>query len=355
LPSWRFWGLGCLQTRLPRPPGITAYTSTVTASVYASNDGVGGDKGNWCVDSGTNKFVTNDEYDFIPGSVNLTETIVSVGSGTCVSPMTGDVLVRSTDTDVLVKFTNVLLLPDCEAKLMPVSPFDHKGCTLTIANGQVQLNEASGDLLFGGSGFGALYFFRAQTVRVHEQHEQQLQDSEEERTDGPDTSSGGLASYFGLPAGGLKIGALDFPRRLLEAHWAYGHLNFSKLRKLLGLKKGDDPDCASCTIALSRQRALAKTKTVRSTRVNHRLHLDLGFTKDCTFCFQLCVDDWSREGFLLMLSSKSDAFDSFIELQRQRDNEDAPWRLAVVKTDSEPLYIHVETLCRGMQIAGVST
>ena len=121
-------------------------------------------------------------------------------------------------------------------------------------------------------------------------------------------------------------------------HWAYGHLHFTKLRKLLGLKAGDDPDCAACTMAMSRQKSLSKVRRDRSTRVNHRAHIDLGFTRDTNYCFQLVIDDFTRESFLDILDSKADALSSFQRLQRQRDNDHAPYSLAYVKTDSEPLY-----------------
>jgi hypothetical protein len=132
--------------------------------------------------------------------------------------------------------------------------------------------------------------------------------------------------------------ALGFARRLLEAHWAYGHLSFKKLRKLLGLGKGDDPDCAACTIANSRKKSLAKNKFDRSTRNNHRKHVDLGFTRNSKFVFQLGIDDFTRESYLDVLSSKSDALSSFQSLQRHHDNEYAPYSLSIIRTDSEPLY-----------------
>ena len=138
--------------------------------------------------------------------------------------------------------------------------------------------------------------------------------------------------------GRITAGSRDFGKQLLEAHWAYGHLHFKKLRKLLGLKPGNDPDCAACTIALSRQHAMSKERYDRSTRVNHRKHLDIGFTKTCLISFQLAVDDYTREGYLDVLDSKKFALESFDALQRQHNNEYAPYKLAVLRCDVEPLY-----------------
>ena len=90
----------------------------------------------------------------------------------------------------------------------------------------------------------------------------------------------------------------------MEAHWAYGHLHFDKLRKLLGLKKGDEPECPTCTIANSRQQSMAKHAAARSTRVCHRMHADVGFTRACDYRFQLCIDDYSRVSYLDVINSK---------------------------------------------------
>jgi hypothetical protein len=269
----------------------------------------------WCSDSGTNRFVTNDYNDFVPGSVREVSTNVAVGSGTVVSPMVGDVLVRSLDHDTLIKCTNVLLLRDCENKLMPASPFIRKGYTIAYSDyDKCHLHAPDGSPLFTGQDFEGLYYFRSETVRVADPI--------------PSSAVGGY-SFFGLPMGkAVKAATSDFAQRLLESHQAFGHLNFTKLRKMFGLQKGDDPDCAACTIANSRLKPLSKTRQDRSTRANHRVYLDIGFTQDSRYCFQLCVDDFTRESFLDVLDSKKDALESFQKLQSQRDNDHAPYSLA---------------------------
>ena len=68
------------------------------------------------------------------------------------------------------------------------------------------------------------------------------------------------------------------------------------------------------------------------------MHLDLGFTKGSKHCFQLVVDDYSRFSWIDVLHKKSDAFESFQNLQKQHKNEFAPYSLAYIRTDSEPLY-----------------
>jgi hypothetical protein len=182
-----------------------------------------------------------------------------------------------------------------------------------MKDNKVDLFSERGKPIFSGRDFGGLYLYKSKTI----------------------VSSS--TSLFGLAAGQSQK-SQDFPQRLLEAHWCYGHLHFSKLRKLLGLGKGPDPDCAACTIAKSKIATLSKTKYDRSIRINHRLHLDIGFTSNSKYCFQLAIDDYSRIGFLDVFNNKSEAFDAFTSLHRQRNNHHCPYSLAVLRTDSEPLY-----------------
>lgn len=246
-------------------------------------------------------------------------TVVGVGSGDVTATMSGTIIVKSLDHGCTIKCEHVLYLPHCGQKLMPSSIFIRKGCQLRLGNyDEVTLSSKEGVPILSGKEFGGLYFYRCKTVS---------------------NTSEANETYFGLPAGQpVNSSSQNFGQRLLEAHWAYGHLHFTKLRKLLGLAKGDDPDCASCTIAMSRKAALSKGKFTRSTRINHRKHVDVGFTKNCNYCFQLVIDDYNREGFLDVLKSKDEAFASFLTLQRKHDNEHAPYKLAVLRTDGEPLY-----------------
>ena len=301
--------------------------ATASSSVYNGQHGVNKRPIGleWCSDTGTNRFVTNDAADFIPGTVKHTPTVVAVGSGNVTSPMTGDVLVRSLDHDVIIKCTDVLLLPDCVNKLMPASPFVRKGCTIAMSPpDRVILTTRDGSPLFTGVEHSGLFYYNSETL-----HSEAAPDMK------PEEQS---YAFFGLRVGAIREGAADFGKRLQQAHWAYGHLNFQKLRKILGLKPGDDPDCAACTIANARRKTLSKTRHDRSTRPNHRLHLDVGFTQDCDLIFQLAIDDYTRESFLDILDTKADALDSFQALQLCRDNDHAPYSLAYLKTDSEPLY-----------------
>jgi hypothetical protein len=274
----------------------------------------------WVADSGTNRFVTNDINDFISGSVVQNPLKVAVGGGYTTSPCSGSVLVQSLNHGVTIRCDKVILLPHCAKKLMPALQFTKKGCTLEFGE-KVTLRAKDGKPILSGPEIGGLFYFRAKTIKS---------------TDEPPAADVLQASsLFGLPSSHNA----DFPRRLLEAHWSFGHLNFDKLRKLLGLKKGDDPECPICTIAKQKQAALAdETKRVRSTRPCHRMYMDVGFTAGSDYIFTLYVDDYHRVSYLDMMDTKSQSLEKWCELKHKLENEFMPWKFAVIFTDSEPLY-----------------
>jgi hypothetical protein len=292
-----------------------AFVSTVLFN--GAGTGVLGDSV-WCCDTGTNRFVTNDSSDFIPGSVVNEVTSVAVGGGATSSPQHGTVLLRSTVHKRIVCAKNVLFMPLCAKKLMPVSPFTMKGCSLTVTS-TVALSDSHDRPLFTGFQQGGLFYFPCEVVK--------------------DSNCKSNDVFFGLPADPTKYStsSADFPQRLLEAHFALGHLAFPKVRKFLGLKDGENPRCTTCAVALSRTAPLPKT-TQRSTRINHRIHLDLGFTRGNSHSFQLAVDDFTRVSYLSVLDSKSDVLSSWTDLKTHLEKRHAPWAFAIVKTDSEPIY-----------------
>ena len=292
-----------------------------SSSYFNENDPSGTSKDlQWVADSGTNRFVTNDINDFMPGSVVHTQVNVAVGGGSTVSPCSGSVLIYGLDHNVTIQCDNVILLPKCARKLMPAHQFTKKGCVLEFSD-VVTLRTGSGKPILSGPEIGGLFYFHAKTIHATDQL--------------PAVNALQASSLFGLPSSHNA----DFPRRLLEAHWSYGHLNFGKLRKLLGLAKGDDPECPICTIAKQKQAALAdETKKVRSSRPCHRMHMDIGFTAGSEFIFALYVDDYHRISYLDLLDSKSQSLEKWCELKRRLENEFMPWKFAIIFTDSEPLY-----------------
>jgi hypothetical protein len=305
-----------------------SHSSYVRASSYFNSDceNAGILELEWLADTGTNRFVTNDINDFIPGTVVYSPLNVAVGGGTTNSPCSGAVLVFSLDHNITIRCDDVILLPKCAKKLMPAHQFTKKGCTLEFGT-EVHLRSKEGAPILSGPEVGGLFYFRAKTIQTTK-----IPRSDEKILN--------VTSLFGLPASqDITNAGADFPRRLLEAHWSYGHLNFDKLRKILGLKKGSDPECPICTVAKQKQAALAdETKKVRSSRPCHRMHMDIGFTSGSDYVFALYVDDYHRVSYLDVLDSKSQSLEKWCELKHKLENEFMPWKFAIIFTDSEPLY-----------------
>ena len=314
----------CLASYAVAAPTLSPPSYVRTSSYFNSNGMESSTECEWVADTGTNRFVTNDPKDFIPGTVVHTPITVAVGGGTTDSPCSGSVLIFSQEHDITIRCDDVLLLPKCAKKLMPAHQFTKKGCTLEFGT-EVHLRSKEGVAILSGPEIGGLFYFRARTVKNSEV---------------PPSAKNIVTALFGLPASQNTTNAgADFPRRLLEAHWAYGHLSFDKLRRMLGLKKGNDPECPICTISKQKQAALAdETKRVRSTRPCHRMHMDIGFTAGSDHVFALYVDDYHRVSYLDMLDSKSQSLEKWCDLKHKLENEFMPWKFAVIFTDSEPLY-----------------
>ena len=279
----------------------------------------------YCSDSGANRFVTNDVNDFVPGSVFKEKTIVAVGGGNVTSTCTGTIQIRSIDHGHVIECHDVLLLPTCAKKLLPAFQFVSKGCKLTYKDNTVTLVDQQDHAVLSGKEFGGLFYFHCETVRDWT-----------DRSLPPDVQS---AALFGLPVcKNISAKSVDFSRKLLEAHWCYGHMHFDKLRKMFKLGKGNDPDCAVCTITKQKQLALSDHPHTRSTRQNHRMHMDVGYTAGKNYMFQLYVDDFHRVSYLDMLDSKVEVLPKWIELKNHLENDSQPWRFAFLKSDSEVIY-----------------
>lgn len=194
-----------------------AGASTVRASIYFNSSGASIPEYEWCCDTGTNRFVTNDLSDFVEGTVVHETTRVAVGGGTTDSPCNGSVLIRSLDFGHIIRCNKTLYMPACGKKLIPASPFIQQGCRLVLGDGvKVSLTSTTGDRLLEGKENGGLYYFHCATVKS------------------PETSCVKVSphrTFFGLTTGKMDSTSQDFSRRLLEAHWAYGHLHFKKLRR----------------------------------------------------------------------------------------------------------------------------
>jgi len=327
--------IALLSFKVMAEPDLT--TATISEAVYIckqDNGGAAYADFEWCSDTGTNRFVTNDRTDFIPTSIVEINTKIAVGNGSYTCTQQGTVLVRSAAGQTIA-CSNVLYMPKCGKKLMPATPFVRKGCNLTLYdNDKIKLCTAEGKAILTGKEIEGLYYFECKTI--HPSTISPVKGGAFEFDECPPAGSAPAAnSYFGLQVGTkINEAANDFAQRLLELHFAHGHLNFTKLRKLLGLKAGDDPHCAACAVAQSRKAPLNKMPD-RSTRVNHRMHGDIGYTAGSQNPFQLYIDDYTRVGHLDLLASKEEVLEYWIELKDCHKNRHSPWKLAFFRSDNE--------------------
>lgn len=285
----------------------------------------------WCADCGTNRFVTNDINDFVPGSIRREQTTVAVGGGTVISPCTGTVMVRSLDYGHIINCSDVLYLPKCAKKLMPASQFTRKGCTMTLKGDGVHLLDKTKGPILSGKEFDGLFYYHSQTVKSSSLNTAKSQ------VHNPIPSK---SLFFGLQVGkSISAKSQDFAQQLYEAHISLGHLHFSKVRKLLGLKpSNDNPECPACTIAMQKQHPLSDHSHTRSTRPCHRMWMDLGFTAGSKFKFQLYVDDYTRESFIDVIDGKEEVLQCWVTLKNHLENDYQPWKFAFIKTDCESIY-----------------
>jgi hypothetical protein len=289
----------------------------------------------WVADTGYNRFITNNLDDFIPSSITDINLTVGVGNGSYCVKRQGNIVVEN-HLGQTILCSNALYMPHCQKKLMPANPFIKKGCKLSVYGSQVVMHSPDQSILLVGNEFDGLYYFKVRTVLPKEFATRPVTLPVNSSINSVEPST--FASYFGLPAGhSISSMGTDFAKRLLETHWAYGHLNFDKINTMFGLKKSDAPHCAACAVASSRKTPLNKL-TDRSTRVNHRLHVDIGFTSGSRNPFQLSVDDFTRVSHLDLLTSKGDVLTRFSDLKKLLDNQHSPWKLAFVRTDNEFVY-----------------
>ena len=325
------------------------YFGTVSASNVDNSNAPNSDY-KWIIDSGCNRFVTNDINDFVPGTIRYTPTAVAAGSGLTTSPCEGTVLLRGKGTDITISCQRVLHLPKCAKKLLPVKQFVIKGCEVKFDKKHyVTLKSASGEVMLAGRDHNGLYYVNALVVPspltdVRPNNRPHVTVGESGRTIDHIGKSGRTIDHgpknltlFGLPVGRVPDSTgRDFPLRLLETHWAMGHLHMDKIRRLFGLKKGENPNCAPCTVAGARKQPLHETRP-RAVRTFYRIHIDIAFTKGGR-AFQLYLDDYTRVSYLDPLEGKHEVFEKFVLLYKHLKNKNYPFQLVYVRTDDEFVY-----------------
>ena len=68
------------------------------------------------------------------------------------------------------------------------------------------------------------------------------------------------------------------------------------------------------------------------------MFMDLGFTQNSSYMFQLYVDDYSRVSYFDVITTKTDVLPKWVDLKAHLENNFQPWKFAFIKTDSESIY-----------------
>ncbi len=223
----------------------------------------------WALDTSTNRHITNDMTDYVPGTYKIRVAKVAVGSGKTESPGYGDVIISADGKRLRLR--NVVFLKSCPIKLLAASPFVRGGCSIKIESDSLSITQGN-TVILRGKEIGGLYGVDAKTQSV------------------PST----IAKSFLLKCADGTIAAAE---QLLLLHRGYGHLGWIKLRKLLGWEKNkgeDEPHCHECSIVKSAKSSLSKWHFKRSERPIHRIHMDVIFGKDSQWKAQVMVDDYTR-------------------------------------------------------------
>lgn len=285
-----------------------------------------------CCDSGTNRFVTYELEDLVPNSIQWVKTRVGVGSGFTESPCYGSMVLKTPRRKRPMICQKTLFLPKCGKKLVPTFPFVTRGLSVSFENlNQVNIRDKCGEIIIDGKERDGLYYLNCKIVRAQSPH--------------PIPTS-----FFGLPTKGHepKCSQTDLTKRLLETHYALGHLSMRTVRKMFNLKpKGPDPPCHVCAVGKSKLKQLS-SNYVPSTRPCHRYHLDLGFVDGSSIIFQLAVDDYLRKSYIDFLDSKADTLQKFKDLKQDMETKHFPHKVAIIKSDSERVYDnkHWEEFCK---------
>ena len=165
----------------------------------------------------------------------MTNTNVNAGGGEIVSKCIGTVFIQSCDfPDVILKCDNVLFLPDCAKKLIPVSVFLKKQCSVLYSNDPdpnraVVVKDNNDAPILAGKAADGLYMFHCDAInRTATSHSN------------PKSKNNAVA-MFGIPVGQkMSANSTDFAQRLMEIHSSFGHLHFAQTSK-----KGGQPKLCS--------------------------------------------------------------------------------------------------------------
>jgi len=253
---------------------------TVNAAHYHAKTGR---KETWISDGGTNCHVTNDEADFIEGTIKVVDIPVSVGNGVTQCNRMGDVLTFDQSTGHYVYLPDTLLLRHSERKLYAEGKADVlNGCSIIKpggGSGLCQVIRISDSRVVAQAKMDAhrLYAFAWKVVKrcPSKAAALRLLRDQEDRLLEKSTHVKCLPEVMPLSYN-VDTSSVSFADWLLTMHRMYGHYHFAGLRKMLGLRAStDNPLCNECEVATARKRKMdSHTSRPPAQRPLERMHMD---------------------------------------------------------------------------------
>lgn len=361
--------------------------SNYMVQVQANNEARHGQDNStlWAADSACTRHVTNDEHDYIPGTVRQVHIDVDTGKGHTVCKMIGDIAVRDKDIGKNFLMRGVMFLPGSPKKLFSELVMDRMGCSITKpGNGTCTFkNEKTGEVVTTAridNRYSKLYICQNLVVRKLNEEQaanyikKKLQKKKKIGSSTNDTCATTIAKgddknqnfIQNLVQGKsnhrkqhknetvdaamrrAKSGQLAQSQtttvgeamKLLQLHHKYCHANFNLVRSMEGLPaSNDNPVCDQCAMAKANWSSMpSESSKPRAERVLYRMHMDICFGRGSRLIWQMYVDDKSRKIFGDKLTQKNDALQACAALERKLENERSPLRIAIHTTDDEPLY-----------------
>ena len=311
-----------------------------------------GDSSEVVADSATSRHTTNDETDFVPGSVVTVDIPVKIGDGVTKCTKMGKVRMRDRKTGNKFIFNDVLLLERCAKKLISESKLDRAGYGQNKpGNGTLIVKPTGCDktVLQADLNPSGLYVYRDLEV-IKEPPKTSNEPSlmnlvaatkdnfKSKKEQSPEVQKA-MDNVKQCRLMQRMQTTTEEAARQLELHRIHMHASLPVLRKMYNMADIGDLKCDECLIAKAKWSSVPTTATMpRADAPVKRLHSDICYGRGTRVCWQLIVDDCTRRHFVVKLNGKDEALQTFKEVVLKLENDRAPLKLAYHRTDDEKVY-----------------
>ena len=284
------------------------------------------------VDSGASYHITFDVNDFDEGSLTPCFITLTIGNSNKVEVTQYGQCTRKTRERKTVVLREVLLAPDCPARLIATGKMTKRGNSTFIQDQHAVklLDKQTGRTILQGC-MNKQNTANVYLTKVIKRYEPSA-----------------LMQY---ETNGDPINRKEID--LLHRQW--GHLSFEKCRSLMGLpppQHAIDDVCDDCWKAELKEPKKPGETTHRADIVLHRIHMDLtGVKPNNLKGYRLAlvmVDDKSRLTWTYPLQNRAQWVDKVIWFKTMIEKQHPPYKIAIFRTDSEPTIVENGTCMEGM-------